>query len=82
MSHPPASHAFDKREGFDARLSGAISLQLGMPAPEINPGVGSANHAEQRARIKTGYDRLPLVAASAHVPGIGVDVNLPLSVLR
>lgn len=69
MSDPPASHACNRRDGFDGRLSGAIFLQLGILAPDINLEVGSASHAEQRAAIMTGYDRLLVAATSALCQG-------------
>src|SRR5688500_11711573 len=42
---------------YDAKLSGAIFLDLDLPDPDINLGVGSGTHAEQTAQILVGIER-------------------------
>lgn len=39
-------------------MSGSFFEQLGIPAPDVNLGVGSGTQAEQTAAIMTGYERL------------------------
>jgi UDP-N-acetylglucosamine 2-epimerase (non-hydrolysing) len=50
---------------YDARMSGEFYTQLGIPAPDVNPQVGSGTQAEQTAGIMTGYEKLLLDAPSA-----------------
>jgi UDP-N-acetylglucosamine 2-epimerase (non-hydrolysing) len=41
---------------YDASLSDAIFKQIGLPAPDVNLGVGSASHAKQTAAIMVGLE--------------------------
>jgi UDP-N-acetylglucosamine 2-epimerase (non-hydrolysing) len=41
---------------YDESLSDAFFRDLGIPAPDINLGVGSATHAVQTARVMTGIE--------------------------
>ena len=41
---------------YDASLSDAIFEQLGLPAPDVNLGAGSASHARQTAAIMVGLE--------------------------
>ncbi len=50
---------------YDARMSGDIFAQLGIPAPHVNLEVGSGTQAEQTAAIMTRYERLLLNESSA-----------------
>lgn len=43
---------------YDTRMSGDFFLQLGIPEPSVNLGVGSGSHAIQTAAIMAGYERL------------------------
>jgi UDP-N-acetylglucosamine 2-epimerase (non-hydrolysing) len=42
---------------YDERMSSVFFGQLGLPAPDVNLGVGSASHAEQTAAVLTGMER-------------------------
>jgi UDP-N-acetylglucosamine 2-epimerase (non-hydrolysing) len=50
---------------YDPRMSGEFFEQLGIPAPDVNLGVGSGTQAEQTAGIMVGYERLLLQQRSA-----------------
>jgi UDP-N-acetylglucosamine 2-epimerase len=41
---------------YDRSLSDAFFAELGIPAPEVNLGVGSLGHAEQTARMTDGIE--------------------------
>lgn len=43
---------------YDARMSGEFFTQLGIPAPDVNLGVGSGTQAEQTAAIMVRYEAL------------------------
>lgn len=43
---------------YDARMSGDFFVQLGIPEPDINLGVGSGTQAEQTAEIMMRYERV------------------------
>ena len=49
---------------YDDRMSGDFFVQLGIPAPDVNLGVGSGTQAEQTANIMMGYEKLLLDARS------------------
>lgn len=49
---------------YDARMSADFFTQLGIPAPDVNLGVGSGTQAEQAASIMVGYERLLLTSPS------------------
>lgn len=59
---------------YDERMSGGFFEQLGIPAPDVNLGVGSGSHAEQTAGIMTRYERL-LVEAPSHLCLVVGDVT-------
>src|SRR5580698_9280278 len=42
---------------YDEQMSSVFFDQLGLPAPDVNLGVGSASHAEQTAAVLTGMER-------------------------
>ena len=42
---------------YDERMSAVFFEQLGLPAPDINLGVGSASHARQTAEVMTGLEQ-------------------------
>lgn len=50
---------------YDPRMSEAFFEQLGIPAPDVNLGVGSGTQAEQTAGIMIGYEKLLLSERSA-----------------
>lgn len=41
---------------YDPEMNDAFFVELGLPAPDVNLGVGSGTHAEQVARIMLGYE--------------------------
>src|ERR1700746_2820453 len=42
---------------YDERMSGVFFVQLGLPRPDVNLGVGPGSHARQTAEIMTGMER-------------------------
>ena len=50
---------------YDPSMSGDFFEQLGIPAPDVNLGVGSGSPAEQAGAIMIGYERLLLAQRSA-----------------
>ena len=42
---------------YDERMSEVFFEQLGLPAPDVNLGVGSASHARQTADVMTGMEQ-------------------------
>jgi UDP-N-acetylglucosamine 2-epimerase (non-hydrolysing) len=42
---------------YDERMSEVFFVQLGLPAPDVNLGVGSASHAVQTAEVMIGMER-------------------------
>lgn len=59
---------------YDARMSEVFFRELGMPAPAINLGVGSATHAVQTARIMERFEPVVLSEQPVGVLVAG-DVN-------
>lgn len=45
---------------YDADMSDAFFLDLGLPKPDIHLGVGSGTHAEQTARVMMAYEKVCL----------------------
>ena len=43
---------------YDAALSEDFFRDLDLPAPIVNLGVGSGSHAEQTAKVMTGFERV------------------------
>src|SRR5215467_10628498 len=67
MKAAPVLAALAKRPGvrqtlvhtgqhYDANMSDVFFQQLGMPAPDVNLGVGSATHAKQTAEIMSRFE--------------------------
>lgn len=59
---------------YDAKLSQIFFEQLGMPAPSIHLGVGSASHAVQTAEIMKGFETV-VAAEQPHCILVVGDVN-------
>ena len=62
---------------YDERMSEVFFVQLGLPRPDVNLGVGSGSHARQTAEIMTGMER----EFGETVPALAVvygDVNSTL----
>jgi UDP-N-acetylglucosamine 2-epimerase (non-hydrolysing) len=63
---------------YDAMLSGVFFADLEIPPPDLNLGVGSGTHAEQTARVLTGFE----AALRAEPPDLVIvvgDVNSTLA---
>ena len=43
---------------YDERMSEVFFVQLGLPRPDVNLGVGSGSHARQTAEVLTGIERV------------------------
>ncbi len=59
---------------YDEALSASFFHDLGMPAPEINLGVGSGTHAEQTARVMLAFEPVLVAQQPDWVVVVG-DVN-------
>ncbi|HZR71097.1 MAG TPA: UDP-N-acetylglucosamine 2-epimerase (non-hydrolyzing) [Burkholderiales bacterium] len=59
---------------YDAAMSDGFFRDLGLPAPDVNLGVGSASHAEQTARVMIGFEQVLLDRRPDAVVVVG-DVN-------
>src|SRR5688500_5027388 len=59
---------------YDAVMSDAFFVDLGMPEPDIHLGVGSASHAVQTAKIMTEFEPVLLREEPDWVLVVG-DVN-------
>jgi UDP-N-acetylglucosamine 2-epimerase (non-hydrolysing) len=59
---------------YDARMSDHFFRDLRLPPPDVNLGVGSASHAEQTARVMSGFERV-LVERRPDVVVVVGDVN-------
>jgi UDP-N-acetylglucosamine 2-epimerase (non-hydrolysing) len=71
MKAAPVLHALGNRpevkqtlvhtgQHYDANMSDVFFTQLGIPAPDVNLGVGSDSHARQTAEIMTGFEPIVL----------------------
>jgi UDP-N-acetylglucosamine 2-epimerase (non-hydrolysing) len=59
---------------YDEEMSAVFFNQLGLPAPDVNLGVGSGSHAKQTAAVLTAYEELCLKYAPDWTIVVG-DVN-------
>jgi len=59
---------------YDARMSDDFFRDLRLPEPDVNLNVGSASHAEQTARVMTGFEQVLLERRPDVVVVVG-DVN-------
>jgi UDP-N-acetylglucosamine 2-epimerase (non-hydrolysing) len=59
---------------YDEHMSRSFFLELGMPKPDLNLGVGSGTHAEQTARIMVEFEKVCLKHSPDLVIVVG-DVN-------
>src|ERR1700759_1516202 len=62
---------------YDERMSEVFFVQLGLPRPDVNLGVGSGRHARQTAELRTGME----AEFTEHSPALAVlygDVNSTL----
>ena len=63
---------------YDERMSDLFFRELGLPAPDVHLGVGSASHAVQTARVMTAFDETLDRHATDVVVVVG-DVNSTLA---
>ncbi len=63
---------------YDANMSEAFFVDLGLPAPDYNLEIGSGSHAEQTGGVMIAYERLCRLAAPDWVVVVG-DVNSTLA---
>ena len=59
---------------YDERMSSVFFDQLGLPAPDVNLGVGSASHAVQTAEVMTGIEQ-EFTKSSPSLAVVYGDVN-------
>ena len=59
---------------YDNKMSDVFFSELGIPAPDINLGVGSGSHAEQTARIMMAFEPVCIKEKPKWVVVVG-DVN-------
>src|SRR5262245_39073603 len=59
---------------YDAALSQVFFTELGLPEPDVWLGVGSGSHADQTARVMTGFEKVCLERRPNIVLVVG-DVN-------
>jgi UDP-N-acetylglucosamine 2-epimerase (non-hydrolysing) len=63
---------------YDPNMSGDFFEELGIPAPDINLGVGSGTHAQQTARIMIAFEEVCLRERPGWVIVVG-DINSTLA---
>jgi UDP-N-acetylglucosamine 2-epimerase (non-hydrolysing) len=63
---------------YDPQMSGAFFDDLGLPAPDVNLGIGSGTHAEQTAGVMLAYEKLCIAQPPDLVVVVG-DVNSTLA---
>ncbi|MCA1797858.1 MAG: UDP-N-acetylglucosamine 2-epimerase, partial [Geobacteraceae bacterium] len=59
---------------YDEKMSDSFFVDLGMPRPDINLGVGSGSHAEQTAKIMLEFEKACITEKPDLVVVVG-DVN-------
>src|SRR5271170_3427604 len=62
---------------YDERMSEVFFVQLGLPRPDVNLGVGSGSHARQTAEIMTGMEQ-EFIETSPALAVVYGDVNSTL----
>ncbi|MCX6140073.1 MAG: UDP-N-acetylglucosamine 2-epimerase, partial [Candidatus Kapabacteria bacterium] len=67
-------HIVHTGQHYDAAMSDAFFRDLDMPHPSWFLGVGSGSHAEQTARVMTGFEQVLIEAKPDYVIVVG-DVN-------
>src|SRR5918997_6482831 len=63
---------------YDPRMSGDFFRDLGLPAPDVHLGVGSASHAQQTAAVMQRFEPVVLEQKPDWVLVVG-DVNSTLA---
>lgn len=64
---------------YDAKMSDVFFQDLGMPAPDVHLGVGSASHAQQTAKVMVEIEPV-LLREKPDVVVVAGDVNSTLAV--
>ena len=68
----------DTGQHYDEAMSGALMVALGMPAPDVELGVGSGSHAAQTAAILTAIEAV-LIQRDPRIVMVYGDVNSTLA---
>jgi len=63
---------------YDANMSDAFFVDLGLPEPDFHLGIGSGSHAEQTAGVMIAYDRVCRKSRPDWIVVVG-DVNSTLA---
>jgi UDP-N-acetylglucosamine 2-epimerase (non-hydrolysing) len=63
---------------YDANMSDAFFVDLGLPKPHVHLGVGSGGHAEQTGRVMIEYEKACLASRPDWIVVVG-DVNSTLA---
>jgi len=63
---------------YDANMSDAFFVDLGLPKPHVHLGVGSGGHGEQTGRVMIEYEKVCLAARPDWIVVVG-DVNSTLA---
>src|SRR5262245_51957099 len=63
---------------YDANMSDAFFVDLGMPKPHVHLGVGSGGHGEQTGRVMIEYERVCVASRPDWIVVVG-DVNSTLA---
>src|SRR5688572_6153914 len=89
MKIAPLYHALKKQERwaprivhtgqhYDANMSDAFFVDLGLPKPHVHLGVGSGGHGEQTGRVMIEYEKVCLASRPGWIVVVG-DVNSTLA---
>jgi UDP-N-acetylglucosamine 2-epimerase (non-hydrolysing) len=63
---------------YDANMSDAFFVDLGLPKPHVHLGVGSGGHGEQTGRVMIEYEKVCLASRPQWIVVVG-DVNSTLA---
>jgi UDP-N-acetylglucosamine 2-epimerase (non-hydrolysing) len=63
---------------YDANMSDAFFVDLGLPKPHVHLGVGSGGHAEQTGRVMIEYEKVCVASRPDWIVVVG-DVNSTLA---
>jgi UDP-N-acetylglucosamine 2-epimerase (non-hydrolysing) len=75
LGHP--QQVIHTGQHYDERMSDVFFVQLGLPKPDVNLGVGSGSHAQQTAAVLTGLER-EFTESSPSLVVVYGDVNSTL----
>jgi UDP-N-acetylglucosamine 2-epimerase (non-hydrolysing) len=63
---------------YDANMSDAFFVDLGLPKPQVHLGVGSGGHGEQTGRVMIEYEKICMASRPDWIVVVG-DVNSTLA---